>query len=303
MALETAWAPCNPVIDVHPCRAAMHGHPAGIEGNARALIFERFKAAPIEKLLQAVSRLLSVFSDQAQSAAAFGFRNQPVKIGRFLGSEPDTDGVGREIGGQAHDRLQEGNSLRARPAGRASHFAQDSVCADDNRSRDGFALAASPPLHHQAWGILLVCESEEVPAQDQLGTRRLGALRQRPDESGTFDDQIRVAERDLGRAAVAPDLKPADLVHHRWLAQGSEHLAHPAGDDQGPRSRLQPFVLLVDRDPAAGLAQKPCGEETRRRAAYYGDRASRVKWARRALVLLWQRRGHGIGQSNVMRKW
>ena len=95
----------------------------------------------------------AVIADESQHAAGRRFGNQPVKVRRIIGHEPDAGGIGRAVFRQAHDGLNEWHRLDGGPAGSTRHAARGAICANHAVRVQLFALAAGFHFQPQAAGI------------------------------------------------------------------------------------------------------------------------------------------------------
>ncbi len=111
--------------------AFLDGYPFAVDGNARALPFERLEIFLFEEAFQAALGVAALLADDAQSAALWGFGDQPIKIRSVVGDEPDAGGVDGAILGEAHDGLHERNGFNRRPSGGARDAAGGAVSAHD----------------------------------------------------------------------------------------------------------------------------------------------------------------------------
>src|SRR5207249_4969628 len=136
------------VPDLPPYR-----HPAAIDRDARALPFERLQLFLFKEAFEAALRVAAVLADHTQRATFGRFGNQPVKVRRIIGHEPDPGGIGRAVFRQAHDGLNEWHRLDGGPAGSTRHSARGAICANHAVRVQLFALAAGFHFQPQAAGI------------------------------------------------------------------------------------------------------------------------------------------------------
>src|SRR5438034_9215843 len=91
-------------IDFAVSNLAANRHPAAIDGDTRALPFERLQMLFFEKTFEASLRIAAVLADYAHGAAFRRFRDQPVKVRRVVRHEPDARSEERRVGKECRAR-------------------------------------------------------------------------------------------------------------------------------------------------------------------------------------------------------
>src|SRR6266851_8585439 len=242
--------------------AAFHWRPAIVHRNARALESERGEPPLFHELLEAASRFLAIFTDQTQHRAFARFGNQPIKVGRVVGHEPDANGVQRHVCRNANDGLNQGNGRLAGPPGGLRDARERSVGPHDNVGVQLIRAGLARAFDADAQAVSVALERYETVAE-----RNLCALAPRPpgkaaNQLRAFNNQIRAFERNLRGASVGKQFEFADFVDDGALPHFTKQGAHVAGDDQRARRGIEFFGPLEDFHGAAGARQKRRGEET-----------------------------------------
>ena len=91
--------------------------------------------------------------------------------------------------------------------------------------------------------------------------------RQLANEDRPIDDQVRPLELNRPDPAVGAQLEPPDLVDNRSLADGSQEVSHPAGDDERSRGGIEPLGLLENTHVDALAGEEVGREQSRGRGA------------------------------------
>ncbi len=192
--------------DAALAEAALDGDPAAIGGDESGLITERFEAAPFEEALEVEQGGGAGFTDEAESAAGGGFRDEPVEIGSVLGNEPDADGVWVHIGRERDECLNERDGGLRRPASGTSDEAGDAIAADDDGSED-LLFAGRGKIN----GMVMEAERKrgafrgergKAAAEAKDGAGGGSAFGEGVDEAGPLDDEVWILEGELGGAAI-----------------------------------------------------------------------------------------------------
>src|SRR5713226_700124 len=101
-----------------------HWHPATIDRDARALPFQWLHLLLFQESFEAPFCVAAVFADDAERSALRRFRDQPVKVRRLLGHEPDSRRIRWAIFRRSDDGLNQRHGFYGRPAGSARHAAR-----------------------------------------------------------------------------------------------------------------------------------------------------------------------------------
>src|SRR5215469_5196205 len=133
-------------IDEALAHAATDWNPPFVGRNTGALKFERFEAAPFEKIFQVAARVGAGFADQAEGAARGRFGNEPVEVRRVLGNEPHPRGVRRHVFWKGDHGLNKRNRVERHPTGGACHAAGRAVAANNRVGVNFFAPAVRGTL-------------------------------------------------------------------------------------------------------------------------------------------------------------
>ena len=229
--------------------ALLDGNPLFVDGNARALPFERLEIFVFEEAFEAALGVAAVHADDAQRAALGGFGDQPVEIGRVVGDEPDAGGVGGAVFGKADDGLHERHGFNRRPAGSAGDAAGGAVGSHDAGGVQLFLAAGRFGFEAEAAGI--GSQAEEAGVERNLRAGLLGSASESGDESGALNDQIGFGEGNLRGAAVGEEFETADFIDDAFAGGRAELIAEMAGDDESARGRIEVGLGFEDANGAS----------------------------------------------------
>src|SRR5690348_11059789 len=233
---------------------AAHGNPSAINGNTRALPFQRFQLFLLEEILEAAFRVAAVLANDAERGAIPRFRNQPIEVRRVVGHKPDARGIRRTIFGEPDDGLHKRNGLNRRPAGSASDAARRTVCADEAVGMQFFALAAA--FNFETQTTFIRRNPEKTGVKRERSSSLLSLTRESGNQPRTLDNQVRLLEGNLRGTAVGEKFKAADFVDDAVLGHRRHLCAEMIRNNQSAGRRLQPWFgfQYANRAPAAGYA-------------------------------------------------
>ena len=244
--------------EVHGALAELplHGNPAVVRGNARALKFDGVELALFEEALEAAARIRAIFADDAERAALARFGNQPVEIRRVVRDEPDARGIGRHVFRQRHDRLHERNGFERRPSGRARDAAGGSVTSDNGVGANFLAAAVFGALGLDDETAAIRMQAAKAAAELDFRASLLRLRRESLDQSAALDDEVGIVERDGGGAAVGEKLEAANFVEDAALGGAAQERAHPVRNYQRARLGLEGFDALEHADGKSSPCQQ-----------------------------------------------
>src|SRR6266705_960591 len=146
--------------------------PAAIDGDTRALPFERLQMLFFEEAFEAALRVAAVLANHADGAAFRRFGDQPVKVGRVIRHEPDASRIRRAIFRQPHDGLNEGHGFDRRPPRGTRNAARGAIRAHDAVHVQLFALGAGFDFQPQATRVWT--DAQETRVKSLRRARLLG---------------------------------------------------------------------------------------------------------------------------------
>src|SRR6267143_1480392 len=226
-----------------------HRHPLPIDRDARALPFERLQMLLLEESFETPFGMDPSFSNHADGRALRGLRDQPVKVRRVIRHEPHARGIWRTISWEPDDGLNERHGFDGRPSRGARHPARCAVCANDTVRVQFLALAAG--FHFQSQSARIRADSQKTSVKGQPGPSLLCLAGQSGNQPGSLNDEVRLRQRDLRRAAIGKQFKSPNFVNDTLACRCSHLVAELIGDNECARYRFELRFRFQHTDSAS----------------------------------------------------
>src|SRR5215469_10925628 len=246
-------------VDFAISHAALDGHPLPVDWDSRPLPLERLESLLFEEPVEGPLGVPALFANHPQGRALGRFRNQPIKVWRVVGNEPDPRGVCGTILRQPYQGLHQRHSLYRRPAGRPGHTAHRSIGAHQAPGLQFDSPSGAVGLDAQSATVGRQAQEARVVLDSRSG--RFGFRAKSPDQPRAFDDQVGPLQRDHRRTSVGKQFEPTNFVYDAGTAGPIYLSAKVVRDDQRAAYgvKIRPGFEYTHR--LSAIRQVRCGAE------------------------------------------